>query len=85
MLCSRAAYGALIGKVGGSMGDLPDTSPGTAGPYPNVRVFAVGSCVVISLPTPADGGAVFLSMNDKPEDFDKHSGELLAVLEYYPL
>jgi hypothetical protein len=85
MLCSSAAYGALVGKVGGSTGDLPDLTPGTTAPYGNKKVFAAGSDSIIVLPTAADGGPLFLSMNDKPDEFPKHSGELFVRLQYYPL
>jgi hypothetical protein len=85
MLCGGAAYGALVGKIGGSSGDVPDSTVGTAGPYGNKRVFAVGTDCILTLATAADGGPLFLTMNDKPEEFSKHSGELLVLLEYYPL
>jgi hypothetical protein len=85
MLCNGAACGALIGKVGGSTGDLPDSTAGTAGPYGNKKVFAVGTDSIIALPTAADGGPLFLSMNDKPDEFPKHSGELFVRLQYYLL
>ena len=85
MLCTSAAYGALIGKIGGSTGDVPDTSGGLAGPYPNKKVFAVGTESILTLATVADGGPLFLSMNDKPEEFPEHSGELFVLLQYYPL
>jgi hypothetical protein len=85
MLCNGAAYGALVGKVGGSTGDLPDSTAGTTGPYGTKKVFAAGSDSIIALPTAADGGPLFLSMNDKPDEFPKHSGELFVRLQYYPL
>jgi hypothetical protein len=85
MLCTGAACGALIGKIGGSTGDLPDSTAGSAGLYAGKKVFAVGTDCIISLPTAADGGPLFLTMNDKPSEFIHHSGELFVLLEYYPL
>ena len=85
LLCSTAAYGALIGKIGGGTADLPDSTPGATTLYPNKRVFAVGTDAIIALPTAADGGPLFLTMNDKPEEFSKHSGVIQVFLEYYPL
>jgi hypothetical protein len=85
MICGAAAYGALIGKIGGSTGDLPDTTPGNLSPYGSKKVFAVGTDAIVALPAVGDGGPLFLSMNDVPKDFPKHSGELLVLLEYYPL
>jgi hypothetical protein len=85
MLCNSAAYGALIGKIGGSTADLPDLTPGVTTPYGNKRAFAVGSDAIIALPAATDGGPLFLTMNDKPEEFPKHSGEIQVYLEYYPL
>jgi hypothetical protein len=85
MLCTSAACGALIGKIGGSTGDIPDTAGGNAGPYAGKKVFAVGSDCILSLATAADGGPLFLTMNDNPSNFIHHSGELFVWLEYYPL
>jgi hypothetical protein len=85
LLCSSAAYGALIGKIGGSTADLPDSTPGVTTPYANKKVFAVGTDSIIALPTAADGGPLFLTMNDKPDEFPKHTGEIQVYLEYYPL
>jgi hypothetical protein len=85
MLCSSAAYGALIGKIGGSTADTPDTAAGSSGPYPGKKVFAVGVECILSLPTAADGGPLFLTMNDKPESFPCHVGDLHVLIQYYPL
>jgi hypothetical protein len=85
MLCNGAAYGALVGKLGGSTADLPDSTPGTTAPYGNKKVFTAGTDSIIALPTAADGGPLFLSMNDKPGEFLKHSGELFVRLQYYAL
>jgi hypothetical protein len=84
LLCFTALYGALIGKIGGSTGDLPDVTPGNTSPWASKRVFAVGSTCILAL-APADGGPLFLTMNDHPERFSRHSGELLVSLEYYPV
>jgi hypothetical protein len=84
-LFTSAGYGALIGKIGGGTADIPDTAGGSSGPYANKKVFAVGSYCIVPLTTAADGGPLFLTMNDKPEEFAKHSGELMVLLEYYPL
>jgi len=81
LLCTGAQYGALIGKLGGSSADLPDSSS-PAGPYPNKKVFGVGSYCVISLSN-LEGGPLFLTMNDSPDGFEGHQGDLHALIEYY--
>jgi hypothetical protein len=85
MLCTSAGYGALVGKIGGSTGDLPDTAAGATSPYAGKKVFAVGTECIVSLPTAADGGSLFLTMNDKPGGFPAHAGDLFVFLQYYPL
>lgn len=85
MLCTSAGYGALVGKIGGSTGDLPDTTAGSSGPYAGKKVFAVGAECIVSLPAAADGGPLFLTMNDKPEGFPAHAGDLHVFIQYYPL
>lgn len=85
MLCTSAACGALIGKIGGSTGDLPDSATGSTSPYPGKKVFAVGNECILSLPAAADGGPLFLTMNDKPDGFPGHAGDLHVLLQYYPL
>jgi hypothetical protein len=86
MLCTSAAFGALIAKIGGSTADLPDslTAPNTA-PYSGKKVFAVGSDAIISIAAAADAGPLFLTMNDVPTNFPHHSGAFLVALSYYPL
>jgi hypothetical protein len=84
LLCSTASYGALIGKIGGSTGDLPDTTPGTTSLWGNKKVFAAGAVCILNLAL-ADGGPLFLAVNDHSEKFRRHSGELLVSLQYYPL
>lgn len=84
LLCANAAYGAVIGKIGGSTGDLPDSTPGLTAPWGNKKVFAVGWDCILSL-TSQDGGPLFLTMNDHNEQFAGHSGELVVWLRYYPL
>lgn len=81
LLSGGGLYGALIGKLGGSSGDVPDSSQPTA-PYGNKRVFTVGSHCVISL-GPTEGGPLFLTMNDNPEGFPNHSGALHVLIEEY--
>jgi hypothetical protein len=76
-------YGALVGKIGGSSADLPDSSsPGAA--YGNKRVFPVGSHCVVLLGS-AEGGPLFLTMNDSPEGFAHHSGVLHVRVEEHPI
>lgn len=81
LLSGGASYGALIGKIGGSSADIPDTSQPTT-PYGGKRVFAVGSQCVISLGA-TEGGPLFLTMNDNPEGFSNHSGALHVQIEEY--
>jgi len=81
LLSGGALYGALIGKLGGSAADVPDSSQPTA-PYGNKRVFTVGSHCVISV-GPTEGGPLFLTMNDNPEGFRNHSGALHVLIEQY--
>lgn len=84
LLNSAALYGALIGKFGGSSADVPDTVASTSPPYPTKRVFGVGSHCVISL-TSAEGGPLYLTMNDNPDGFASHSGSLHVLIEQYAL
>lgn len=79
LLSGGALYGALIGKIGGSSADVPDTSQ-PAAPYGSRRVFAVGSHCVISLGS-TEGGPLYLTMNDAPEGFASHSGALTVLIE----
>jgi hypothetical protein len=81
LLSPGAMYGALIGKIGGSSADIPDPSQPTS-PYGSKRVFGVGSYCVISLAA-AEGGPLFLTMNDNPEGFANHSGALHVLMEEY--
>ena len=82
LLCASALYGALIGKIGGATGDVPDTTVNLP-PYGNKKVFAVGSELILPLAI-SEGGPLFLTMNDSPEGFAVHSGELFVLLQYYP-
>jgi hypothetical protein len=82
LLTNGALYGALIGKLGGSSADVPDSSA-VGSPYGTKRVFAIGSHCVISLAS-GDAGPLFLTMNDTPNGFGGHSGELHILLEEYP-
>jgi hypothetical protein len=82
-LSLSAPYGALIGKVGGSSADLPDSSM-PAAPYgTDKRVFTVGSYCVVSIGV-AEGGPLYLTMNDSPDGFTRHSGALRVLVEEYP-
>jgi len=81
ILVTTAARGALVGKIGGSSADLPDSATGsTVVPYAGKKVFAVGSSAVISLAA-ADSGPLFLTMNDGPDGFENHSGALWVLIE----
>lgn len=81
LLSNAALYGALIGKLGGSSADVPDSTSPTA-PYGNKRVFAVGSHCMIVLGT-TDGGPLYLTMNDTSDGFVHHSGSLHILLEEF--
>jgi hypothetical protein len=81
LLCSAAMYGALIGKLGGSSADLPDSSSPLT-PYGSKRVFTVGTHCIISLSS-TDGGPLYLTMNDSPESFSHHSGALHVQIDEY--
>ena len=81
MLYAGAQYGALIGKLGGSSADIPDSSSAT-GPYVNRKVFAIGSCCVISVSN-SEGGPLFLTMNDSADGFAGHLGKLCVSVEFY--
>ncbi|HXJ37904.1 MAG TPA: hypothetical protein VNH18_01425 [Bryobacteraceae bacterium] len=81
ILVTTAARGALVGKLGGSTADLPDSATGTTVvPYRDKKVFAVGSSGVIPVAA-ADSGPLFLTMNDSPEGFENHSGSLWVLIE----
>ena len=81
LLTNGALYGALIGKLGGSSADVPDsTSPTT--PYASKRVFAVGSHCIISMGS-TEGGPLYFTMNDSPDGLVNHSGELHVLIEEY--
>jgi hypothetical protein len=79
LLSGGASYGALIGKIGGSSADVPDSSQPTT-PYGSKKVFAVGSYCVLSLGA-TEGGPLFLAMNDCPDGFANHSGALSVLVE----
>lgn len=82
-LVPTAPFGALIAKIGGSTADLPDASA-SGGPYPGRKVFAVGSCTVVTL-IDTDCGPLFLTMNDSPAGFADHAGELWVLIEGAPV
>jgi len=74
----------LIGKVGGSTADLPETSPASGGSYTGRKVFIVGSYAVVTLGKD-DNGPLFLTMNDAPKNFGDHKGELSILVEEAPV
>jgi hypothetical protein len=79
MLVGTAPRGALVGKLGGSTADLPDsTNPAT--PYGTKKVFAIGTTCIMSLAS-GEGTALFLTMNDSPEGFAEHTESLHVVIE----
>ena len=63
-LLKTAARGCLIAKVGGSAGDTPGSE----------KIQAVGSFAIFEIGD--TGGALFLAMKDKPQNWDRHSGKL---------
>ena len=81
-LIASAHYGALVGKLGGSTADLPET--GASGPYSGRKAFTAGAYCVVTLAA-SDGGPLFLTMNDAPASFTAHSGELTVFIEEAPL
>jgi hypothetical protein len=81
-LIMYAPYGALVGKLGGSTADLPEG--GSGGPYSGRKVFTAGTYCVVTLAA-NEGGPLFLTMNDIPTSFDRHSGELTVLIEEAPL
>jgi len=83
LLYPGAQYASLIGKLGGSSADLPDPSS-VGNPYGNKKVFAVGTYCIISVGA-SEGGPLYLTMNDSPDGFEKHSGELFVSVEHYPM
>jgi hypothetical protein len=83
LLVSSAPFGAMVGKIGGSTADLPDTSPG-GGIYPGRKVFTIGAYTVVGLVS-TDSGPLFLTINDSPEGFVSHSGDLWVLIEEAPL
>lgn len=79
LLTTTALRGALIGKVGGSTADVPDLATAVA-PYGAKKVFAVGSNCIVSL-NAAEGGPLYLTMNDSPDSFAEHDGALYVLIE----
>jgi hypothetical protein len=79
LLCTTAPIGALIGKLGGSSADNPDTTA-NAPPFGTKKVFAVGSYCVISL-SKDDGGPLFLTRNDVLDAFSQDMGSLFILIE----
>src|SRR5262249_48683625 len=83
-LVATAPRGAIVGKIGGSTADLPDTSANAKGPYGGRKAFASGSCTVVELEA-TDSGPLFLTINDSPNQFYNHAGELWVLIEEAPL
>jgi|SRR5882724_2039902 len=83
-LLSTAPFGAIVGKIGGSTADLPDTTAPSTSPYSGKKVFAVGAYAVVSIAA-TDCGPLFVTMNDSPDGFEDHSGELWVLIEEAPL
>ncbi len=79
LLCSTAPMGALIGKLGGSSADHPDTAANAA-PYGTKKVFAVGSYCVIAM-TKDDSGPLFLTQNEVLAAFAEEMGTLYILIE----
>ncbi len=57
--------------------------PEAQGVYSGRKVFTVGTYCVVTLAS-SDSGALFLTMNDAPENFKDHSGELHVLIEEAP-
>jgi hypothetical protein len=73
-----APRGALIGKLGGGDSDCPAflrASDTTGAIGAMTGVFAVGSYCVLDVKA-AEGGALFLTMNDKVSAFADHAGAI---------
>jgi len=79
LLCSRAPQGALIGKLGGSSADHPDTAPNSQ-PYGTRKVFAVGTYCVIAV-AKDDSGPLFLTRNETLDAFNADMGHLNVLIE----
>ena len=68
-LHKAALRGCLLAKIGGSAGDTPGDG----------LMKAVGSYCVFEIGADMSG-ALFVTMNDRPERFYKHSGELTVTV-----
>jgi hypothetical protein len=79
-LLPTAARGTLVGKIGGSTADLPDLSSTGASTLPAKKFFVSGSFALVELAN-TDCGPLFLTMNDSPELFCQHSGELWVRID----
>jgi hypothetical protein len=66
-----ALLGALIGKIGGSPAEKPDTATFT---------FAAGSYAIVVVGEKTEG-PLYLTMNDQPTHFDEHAGSLTVAVE----
>jgi hypothetical protein len=70
-LMPSALIGTLVAKVGGSPGDKPDTK--------NIG-FIVGSYSVIALDEKTEG-PLFLTMNDRLDQFGNHEKKVTVTVE----
>ena len=70
-LNASAPLGALIGKIGGSPADRPDS---------RAFVFVAGSYAVVVFDDKVEG-AFYLTMNDQISHFEEHSGSIKVKVE----
>jgi hypothetical protein len=83
-LLSAACYqGALIGKLGGSCADVPDTAQ-TASPWGTKRVFTIGSFGLIFVAA-ADAGPLYMTINDEPKNLADNAGSLWVQIDEAPM
>ena len=80
LLCSSASQGSLIGKLGGSSADLPDSAQPTAPWGTSKKVFPVGAYCIFALSS-SDSGPLFLTMNDGYDSFKSHAGALYVQID----
>jgi hypothetical protein len=73
LMHSSAPRGALIGMIGGSTAEKPPAALAAGGPL----VFVVGCYCVLPLSDQVRGG-LYLTMNDSPDQFESHAGQLMV-------
>lgn len=71
-LHKAALRGCLIAKIGGCAGDTPGSE----------KIFAVGSFSIFE--TGDVSGSLFVSINDDPKSFNKHSSKLKITVSEAP-